>query len=881
MGLRLTNLTGAIGLVLNKVSLIELVKQHTGEDGKVQGVNSAFCCPFHSESVPSFKVNTTGEISEHYFYCFGCKRGGNAIDFVQFAEGVEVIEATQLLAERYNIDLTPFLDSSQDSRHIFHSKIYDAVVEVCHEALLGDLGDSSVFMVNERKIDIETLKTFKIGYTVSTQWLHEAITRKLGTTIPYTDLKDIDLCNPMMWDNAIVFPVFNSSGHATQFYTRPFSGSVKYVGSSSSSQMYDETSIYGLNLARKELRNNNYKLNVVEGQIDLLQMYSHGLKNTIATCGLSKFLSPVLIGALSKYKVNEVVLIPDGDEPGKRELIKIADEFTIYGNIFVSFVVLQGGDPDEILKEFGADGIGKYINASVHPIHFYIDNAYSVVPGLTEEIKFLDVVCKYINKFSTVYREMASKYIEIKYNICNALDYFITYSSNPRDIHNKEAESTIIKLMVEDKEFAYTVRHEIAEHEFYVRNNSDLYKTVCSCLMKYSTISEEILLSTIKKPLQQYWATLQKHNLDVEFCIQQIKELHMRRSASKVAAKLLAESMDIDKPVDVIMQEHRASIVEINDRRNTMVTSSTQDLADRFSDLYIERSKSGKAILGTPLSERWATLNTAWSGLELGYVHMVAAHTGVGKTSVAVNWFNDVITISQEPSLFISAEMSRDDIWTRMISIDCDLSNTMIRLGKYPQGSVEWQKMMDSYNRLRSSPGYVIVPNNFTISEIMGIIEYHRLKFGCKHVFIDYVQLIRSDNKAGKKWEVLDVASSLLQNRAMNPRDPLCIVTVAQQNKDKSELFGSVEGVGGAYKLSQDAAKVVIFTKKPKEEIDRFGGKRGNITMNIAKVRMGPSDVTIDVVYDKDPNIGSLRVGEAANWGKEINIATNIIPTYV
>ena len=66
MGLRLTNLTGAIGLVLNKVSLIELVKQHTGEDGKVQGVNSAFCCPFHSESVPSFKVNTTGEISEHY-----------------------------------------------------------------------------------------------------------------------------------------------------------------------------------------------------------------------------------------------------------------------------------------------------------------------------------------------------------------------------------------------------------------------------------------------------------------------------------------------------------------------------------------------------------------------------------------------------------------------------------------------------------------------------------------------------------------------------------------------------------------------------------------------------------------------------------------------
>jgi hypothetical protein len=115
----------------------------------------------------------------------------------------------------------------------------------------------------------------------------------------------------------------------------------------------------------------------------------------------------------------------------------------------------------------------------------------------------------------------------------------------------------------------------------------------------------------------------------------------------------------------------------------------------------------------------------------------------------------------------------------------------------------------------------------------------------------------------------------------MNGRDPMCIVTVAQQNKDKSEMFGSVEGVGGAYKLSQDAAKVVILTEKSRDEINRFGGKRGNVTMNIDKVRMGPSGIIVDVMYDKDPNLGSLKAGEAANWEGEINIAQEIIPTYV
>ena len=42
------------------------------------GANYMGLCPFHQEKTPSFHVNPT----KQYFHCFGCKTGGNAIDFV-------------------------------------------------------------------------------------------------------------------------------------------------------------------------------------------------------------------------------------------------------------------------------------------------------------------------------------------------------------------------------------------------------------------------------------------------------------------------------------------------------------------------------------------------------------------------------------------------------------------------------------------------------------------------------------------------------------------------------------------------------------------------------------------------------------------------------
>ena len=57
------------------------------------------CCPFHSEKTPSFHV-----VPDRQMYkCFGCGKGGGAINFVMELENLPFKDAVALLAQRAGI----------------------------------------------------------------------------------------------------------------------------------------------------------------------------------------------------------------------------------------------------------------------------------------------------------------------------------------------------------------------------------------------------------------------------------------------------------------------------------------------------------------------------------------------------------------------------------------------------------------------------------------------------------------------------------------------------------------------------------------------------------------------------------------------------------
>ena len=75
-------------LVLAAVDIVELIGQTVAL--KRAGKDYKGLCPFHQEKTPSFTVSP----GRQFFYCYGCKEGGNAIDFVMKRDRVEFKEDT-------------------------------------------------------------------------------------------------------------------------------------------------------------------------------------------------------------------------------------------------------------------------------------------------------------------------------------------------------------------------------------------------------------------------------------------------------------------------------------------------------------------------------------------------------------------------------------------------------------------------------------------------------------------------------------------------------------------------------------------------------------------------------------------------------------------
>ncbi|GGB53280.1 hypothetical protein GCM10011607_12270 [Shewanella inventionis] len=79
------------------VSIVELIDSYVPL--KKQGKEYVACCPFHTESSPSFKVNENKDL----FHCFGCGEHGGIIDFVMEYESIGFGDAVEVIAGKFGL----------------------------------------------------------------------------------------------------------------------------------------------------------------------------------------------------------------------------------------------------------------------------------------------------------------------------------------------------------------------------------------------------------------------------------------------------------------------------------------------------------------------------------------------------------------------------------------------------------------------------------------------------------------------------------------------------------------------------------------------------------------------------------------------------------
>lgn len=382
-----------IAQIRDRTDLVALV----GESVRLvrRGRSFVGLCPFHKEKSPSFSVSP----ERGYYYCFGCKENGSAIDFVMKLEGKSFPEAARALAERAGIEIE---ETSTDAErreanaarrakddlysvnalaatfyeHCLrggpgtraHPLAHHAAAELARRGLaLPPAGEMSPI--------VETIQAFRIGYApfawdgltgyFQKHGISPAMAERVGLLVPRTSGGG----HYDRFRHRLMFAVLDVTGRVIAFSGRalpepseeelrplglkpsqnPDEKTAKYMNSPESPVYTKGEHLFGLYQARQAIRQKGEAV-LVEGNFDVVSLSARGIQNVVAPLGTAFTEHQA---KLLKRFAPSVTIVFDGDTAGKKATWAARVPCHVAGLSARSADLPKGMDPDEFSHKHG------------------------------------------------------------------------------------------------------------------------------------------------------------------------------------------------------------------------------------------------------------------------------------------------------------------------------------------------------------------------------------------------------------------------------------------------------------------------------------------------------------------------------------------------
>lgn len=330
-------------------------------------------CPFHNEKSPSFSVSRQKQM----YYCFGCGAGGNVFTFLMEYENFSFVEAVKFLADRAGIEL-PEMEYSKEAKE--KADLKSTILEMNKLAakyfyvqLKLERGSQAYSYLKNRELSDETITAFGLGFSnkysddlykyLREKGYSEDLIRQAG--LINTDERQG--VYDKFW-NRVMFPIMDVNNRVIGFGGRVMGdGKPKYLNSPETVVFDKSRNLYGLNRARTSRK--PYFL-LCEGYMDVISLHQSGFTNAVASLGTALTAGHA---ALIKRYVQEVYLTYDSDEAGTRAALRAVPILREAG---ISAKVVRMDpykDPDEFIKNLGAEEYEKRIHAARNGFMFSLE----------------------------------------------------------------------------------------------------------------------------------------------------------------------------------------------------------------------------------------------------------------------------------------------------------------------------------------------------------------------------------------------------------------------------------------------------------------------------------------------------------------------------
>ncbi len=471
--------------IRNANDIVDVISQYVIL--KRSGKNFMGLCPFHKEKSPSFSVSP----DRQYYHCFGCGKGGDVYNFIMEIERLSFREALQFLAERGHIKLPEINDEEFNKKQYMIDRMNKINLETTmfyHERLYTPVAKIAQDYVKQRKLDNNTLKAFKIGYSGEYNELYTFLKAKgfQEHEILATGLVNKNDRGEFIdrFRKRLMFPIISVSGKPVAFGGRRLEDNdkiAKYINSNENLVYSKKKHLFALNLAKQS---EEKKIILVEGYMDAISLYQRGIDNVVASLGTA--LTEEQARLLRKHS-QQVIFSYDSDGAGQNA-IKRGIEVLEKQNCDARVLQMEGAkDPDEFIIKYGSGRFKLLVDHAISLVEFKIkmlkdgynlDNAKDKIAFLK---KITDILSSVENKIE---REIYIDKIAEQYDISKQA----IYAEVNKALYKGKPEKILVKPTIKIETESSTEIDDVIKK----RENMVLY-----LLINYPQETKEIIKSNI------------------------------------------------------------------------------------------------------------------------------------------------------------------------------------------------------------------------------------------------------------------------------------------------------------------------------------------------------------------------------------------------
>jgi DNA primase len=317
--------------------------------GKLKRVGHEFLtqCLWHEDTNPSLTISD----QKGFCFCHVCRGGGDAVDYVRKAKGLDFFDAAEFTAGLLGVQFeTDDEDPEALARRKKEKKRESDLLHKEHDKYRENLKDPRAGRIREilknRGLTPEASKEFGLGYS-----------------------------SGGFFGGRITIPIYNHRDQLVGFTGRATKEDqlAKYKNSADGILFNKKTLLFNEQKAYAHAIEAG-SIIFVEGHLDVVAMWQAGIKNVVAAQGTSA-PDPLVLQRLSR-NIRNLILCFDGDTGGSKAVghfLQVAGPMALRGEVNINVVSLpEGKDPDDVIRS--GDNLYNYISAAPSWLDWTIDD---------------------------------------------------------------------------------------------------------------------------------------------------------------------------------------------------------------------------------------------------------------------------------------------------------------------------------------------------------------------------------------------------------------------------------------------------------------------------------------------------------------------------